>query len=46
MISLLKYKGAATISEIAKLMKLTEPDAEKAAKALLYNNIIREVSNA
>ena len=45
-LSLLKYKGTATISEIAKLMKLTEPDVEKAAKALLYNNIIREVSKA
>ena len=45
-ISLLKYKGVATISEIAKLMKLTEPDTEKAAKTLLYNNIIREVANS
>ncbi len=45
-ISLLKYRGAATISEIAKLMKLTEPDTEKAAKALLYNNIIREAANS
>ena len=33
-LSLLKYKGTATMSEIAKLMKLTEPDVEKAAKAL------------
>ena len=45
-ISLLKYKGTATIGEIAKLMKLTENDAEKAAKALLYNNVIRKVSNS
>ncbi|MHA2357193.1 MAG: hypothetical protein ACXABK_00295 [Candidatus Heimdallarchaeaceae archaeon] len=41
-ISLLKYRGSATINEIVKHMKLSESDAEKAAKGLLYNNVIRK----
>lgn len=45
-ISLLRYKGAATLNDIVKLMKLTETDAEQAAKGLLYNNIIRQVQSS
>ncbi|MEE9411074.1 MAG: hypothetical protein V3V41_09125 [Candidatus Heimdallarchaeota archaeon] len=45
-ISLIHYKGSATIQDIVKLMKLDELDAEKAAKGLLYNNIIRSVQNS
>jgi len=45
-LSLLKYKGSATLNEIVKLMKLSENDAEKAAKDLLYNNIIRQIPNS
>ena len=42
-ISLLKYKGSATLADIVKLMKLTETDAEKATNDLLYKNVIRQV---
>ncbi len=42
-ISLLKYKGSATLSDIVKLMKLTENDAERATNDLLYKNVIRQV---
>jgi len=42
-ISLLKYKGTATLNDIVKLMKLTETDAELAAKDLLNNDIIRQI---
>ncbi|MHA1203000.1 MAG: hypothetical protein ACTSQ4_10835 [Candidatus Heimdallarchaeaceae archaeon] len=42
-ISLLKYKGTATLHDIIKLMKLSETDAEKAAKGLLYHDIIRQI---
>lgn len=42
-ISLLKYKGTATLNDIIKLMKLSESDAESAAKGLLYNEIIRQI---
>jgi len=45
-ISLLKYKGTATLNDIVKLMKLTEPDAEKATRALLYHNVIQQVPSA
>ncbi len=45
-ISLLRYKGTATLQDIIKLMKLDESDAEKAAKGLLYNNIIRQIPNS
>ncbi|MHA1829594.1 MAG: hypothetical protein ACTSX6_13220, partial [Candidatus Heimdallarchaeaceae archaeon] len=45
-ISLLKYKGTATLHDIVKLMKLNETDAEKAARMLIYNNVIRQVQNA
>ena len=45
-ISLIRYKGTATLQDICKWMKLTEPDAEIAAKSLLHNNIIREVTSA
>ena len=45
-LSLLKYKGSATLNDIVKLMKLSETDAEKAAKGLLYNNIIRQIPNS
>jgi len=45
-ISLLRYKGTATLQDIIKLMKLNETDAEKAAKGLLYNNIIRQIPNS
>ena len=45
-ISLLKYKGTATLHDIIKLMKLSETDAEKAAKGLLYNDIIRQIPSA
>ncbi|MHA1398290.1 MAG: hypothetical protein ACTSSG_02910 [Candidatus Heimdallarchaeaceae archaeon] len=44
-ISLLKYKGTATLHDIVKLMKLNETDAEKAARMLIYNNVIRQVQN-
>ena len=42
-ISLLKYKGTATLSDIIKLMKLSESDAENAAKGLLYHDVIRQI---
>jgi hypothetical protein len=45
-ISLLKYKGTATLHDIIKLMKLSETDAEKAAKGLLYHDIIRQIPSA
>jgi len=45
-ISLLKYRGTATINEIVKLMKLSESDAEKAAKGLMYNNVIRKTAKS
>ncbi len=45
-LSLLKYKGSATLNDIVKLMKLSENDAEKAAKGLLYNNVIRQIPNS
>ena len=45
-ISLLKYRGEATLTDIVKLMKLTETDAQNAAKDLLYNNIIREIPSS
>jgi len=45
-ISLLKYKGTATLNDIVKLMKLTEPDAEKATRTLLYHNVIQQVPSA
>ena len=45
-LSLLKYKGSATLKDIVKLMKLDENDAEKAAKGLLYNNVIRQIPNS
>ena len=45
-ISLLKYKGAATLTDIVKLMKLTETDAQNATKDLLYNNVIREIPSS
>ncbi|MHA1304056.1 MAG: hypothetical protein ACTSQE_13160 [Candidatus Heimdallarchaeaceae archaeon] len=44
-ISLIRYKGTATLSDICKWMKLTEPDAEIAARSLLHYNIIREVAS-
>ncbi len=43
LISLLKYKGAATLNDIVKLMKLTETDAQRAAKELLTNDVIRQI---
>ena len=42
-ISLLKYKGTATLSDIVKLMKLTETDAQLATKDLLNNDVIRQI---
>lgn len=42
-ISLLKYKGTATLGDIVKLMKLTETDAELAAKDLLNSDVIRQI---
>ncbi|MBY8999706.1 MAG: hypothetical protein KGD64_02215 [Candidatus Heimdallarchaeota archaeon] len=45
-ISLLKYKGTATLHDIIKLMKLSENDAENAAKGLLYNDVIRQIPSA
>ncbi len=45
-ISLLKYRGTATLHDIIKLMKLSETDAEKAAKGLLYHDIIRQIPSA
>jgi len=42
-ISLLKYKGTATLNDIVKLMKLTETDAQLAAKDLLNNDVIRQI---
>ena len=42
-ISLLKYKGTATLNDIVKLMKLTETDAQMATKDLLNSDIIREI---
>jgi len=42
-ISLLKYKGSATLGDIVKLMKLNEDDAQQATNDLLYKNIIRQV---
>ena len=43
LISLLKYKGAATLNDIVKLMKLTETDAQRAAKDLLNSDVIRQI---
>ncbi len=43
LISLLKYKGAATLNDIVKLMKLTETDAQLAAKDLLNSDVIRQI---
>ena len=45
-ISLLKYKGTATLGDIVKLMRLPESEAEKAARALLYSNIIKPIQSA
>lgn len=45
-ISLLKYKGSATLNDIARLMKLSQTEAEKAARSLLYNNIIKQVPSS
>lgn len=42
-ISLLTYKGSATLNDIVRLMKLSENEAEKATRSLLYNNIIKQV---
>mgnify|MGYP000368435008 CR=1 FL=1 len=42
-ISLLKYKGSATLNDIARLMKLSQTEAEKAARRLLN---IREFMSA
>jgi hypothetical protein len=42
-ISLLKYKGTATLGDIVKLMKLTETDAELAANDLLNSDVIRQI---
>ncbi|MHA1198584.1 MAG: hypothetical protein ACTSQF_04450 [Candidatus Heimdallarchaeaceae archaeon] len=42
-ISLLKYKGVATLNDIVKLMKLTETDAQLAAKDLLNSDVIRQI---
>lgn len=42
-ISLLKYKGAATLNDIVKLMKLDESDAQIATKDLLNSDIIRQI---
>ena len=42
-ISLLKYKGTATLGDIVKLMKLTETDAQLAANDLLNSDVIRQI---
>ncbi len=41
LISLLKYKGTATLGDIVKYMRLNQDDAEIAAKDLIHQNIIR-----
>ncbi len=43
-VSLIRYKGSATLNDICRWMKLTEPDAELAARSLLHYNIIKEAA--
>ncbi len=43
-VSLLKYKGSATLNDIIRYMKIDDGEAEKATRGLLYQDIVRQIS--